>query len=269
MGLVCGRNRRQIYQTSDRREAVPSTVIWNREDVMLDRQRVLSSGFRSRTALFLSISLLSCAPRLVRSGVRRRNANNSRACQGGRHGSRAPSIATSPVFHVFSPLPAKNGTGLRTIRSTVLASSKRGKGSVRFLSDEERERLLAETVKDPQLHTFSVLALATASRAGELWNLKWCDVDLKDGRLLLRETEHAEPRTAWVRGEALRLLAEYGKVRRLNDDPVFVSVTGKQYRYAKPFSAACEAAGVRNFTSMGFGTARRLTLRARGRRSSS
>jgi integrase len=128
---------------------------------------------------------------------------------------------------------------------------KEGKGSVRFLSDEERERLLAETVKDPQLHTFTVLALSTASRAGELWNLKWSDVDLKDGRLLLRETKNAEPRTAWVGGEALRLLAEHGKVRRLDDDRVFVSVTGKQYRYDKPFSAACEAAGVKEFTFHG------------------
>lgn len=101
------------------------------------------------------------------------------------------------------------------------------------------------------MHTFTVLALAMASRAGELWNLKWSDVDLKDGRLLLRETKNAEPRTAWAGGEALRLLAEHGKVRRLDDDRVFVSVTGKQYRYDKPFSAACEAAGVKDFTFHG------------------
>jgi integrase len=123
--------------------------------------------------------------------------------------------------------------------------------SLPLLSDEERERLLAETVKDPQLHTFTVLALATASRAGELWNLEWSDVDLKAGRLLLRETKNAEPRSAWVSGEALRLLAEHGKVRRPADDRVFVSVTGKQYRYDKPFFAACEAADVKNFTFHG------------------
>ena len=66
--------------------------------------------------------------------------------------------------------------------------------------------MLAETVKDSQLHTFTILALATASRAGELWRLNWADVDLKEGRLLLRQTKNAEPRSAWVRGEALRLL---------------------------------------------------------------
>ncbi len=106
-------------------------------------------------------------------------------------------------------------------------------GHVRFLSEDERVGLLAATVKDPQLHTFTLVALSTAARAGELWNLSWRDVDLKEGRLLLRETKNSQPRTAWVHGEALRLLAEHGKVRRLGDDRVFVSKTGKRYRYEK------------------------------------
>ena len=110
--------------------------------------------------------------------------------------------------------------------------------------------MLAETSKDPQLHTFSVLALATASRAGELWNLSWSDVGLKEGRLLLRKTKNAEPRSAWVHGEALRLLRDH-RERLLSDDRVFVSVTGKRYRYDKPFDAACEVAKVNNFTFHG------------------
>lgn len=121
-------------------------------------------------------------------------------------------------------------------------------GRVRFLSEDERVGLLAETVKDPQLHTFTLVALSTAARAGELWNLSWRDVDLKEGRLLLRKTKNSQPRTAWVHGEALRLLAEHGKVRRLGDDRVFVSKTGKRYRYEKDFRAACVAANVRDFT---------------------
>jgi integrase len=61
-----------------------------------------------------------------------------------------------------------------------------GRGRVRFLSEDERKRLLKETAKDATLHTFVVLALSTAARAGELWNLSWSDVDLSEGRLLLR-----------------------------------------------------------------------------------
>ena len=121
------------------------------------------------------------------------------------------------------------------------------RGRVRFLSEEERTALLRETVKDPVLHTFVVLALSTAARAGELWNLTWQDVDLKDGRLLFRITKNATPRMAWLHAEARRLLAEHGTVRRLGNNWVFVSPTGRRYRYEKVFRAACEAAGIEGF----------------------
>lgn len=128
---------------------------------------------------------------------------------------------------------------------------KEGPGRVRYLSEEERGRLLAETAKDPQLHTLVVLALSTAARAGELLGLTWRDVDLKDGRLLLRKTKNSQPRAVWLHGEALRLLKEHGKVRRLDDDRVFRSVKGKRYDYRESFEAACAAAEVKDFTFHG------------------
>ena len=121
------------------------------------------------------------------------------------------------------------------------------RGRVRFLSEDERTRLLEETAKDPVLHAFVVFALSTASRAGEIWHLRWSDIDLKDGRVLLRITKNASPRMAWLHGEALRLLTEHGKVRRLGDDRVFVSQTGKRYRYDKAFAEACERAKLEDF----------------------
>jgi integrase len=122
-----------------------------------------------------------------------------------------------------------------------------GRGRVRYLSEDERKRLLTETAKDAILHTFVVLALATAARAGELWNLRWGDVELREGQLLLRVTKNAQPRSAWVQGEALRLLEQHGKVRRLGDDRVFVSPKGRRYRYQTGFVAACRAANVQGF----------------------
>ena len=121
------------------------------------------------------------------------------------------------------------------------------RGRVRYLTADERERLLAETAKDPVLHTFAVLALSTAARAGELLRLRWSDVDLKEQRLLFRVTKNAEPRAVWIHGEALRLLKEHGKVRRLDDDRVFTNGAGGPYEYAKAFKAACAAAKVENF----------------------
>jgi integrase len=132
-----------------------------------------------------------------------------------------------------------------------VAKLKEGPGRMRFLSQDERVRLLAETAKDAQLHTFVVLALSTAARAGELWNLRWRDVDLDGGRMHLQVTKNAQPRTAWINGEALRLLEAHGERGKKAEARVFASVKGRRYRYDKPFTAACQAAQIKDFTFHG------------------
>ncbi len=107
-----------------------------------------------------------------------------------------------------------------------VAKLRQGSGRIRVLSDVERRALLAETEKDPTLHTFVVIALSTACRAGELQKLTWGDVDLKTGRLLFRETKNEEPRTAWVQGNAMLLLKEHARVRKIKGDAVFENASG-------------------------------------------
>ena len=121
------------------------------------------------------------------------------------------------------------------------------KGRVRYLSDDERTKLLTETHKDKTLHCLVVLALSTAARAGELLKLQWRDVDLKEGRLLFRVTKNAQPRAVWLHGEALRLIKERAKVRAIHNSAVFPGATRGEYDYKKPFAAALEAAGILDF----------------------
>jgi integrase len=132
-----------------------------------------------------------------------------------------------------------------------------GKGRVRYLSTDERAALLEETAESPTLHTFVVIALSTACRAGELVNLRWLDVDLQEGRLLFRETKNAEPRVAWLHGEAMRLLTEHAKARPTEsedetppkgaDRRVFEGADKGAYDYLTPFKGAVQAAGLKNF----------------------
>lgn len=131
---------------------------------------------------------------------------------------------------------------------TGVSKLKEGKGRVRHLSEDERKRLLAETAKDPVLHLFVVTALGTACRAGELLKLRWSDVDLKEGQMLFRDTKNSEPRTAWLHGEALRLMKERAKVRNIKNDLVFPGQKAKgKYQYHKLFVKACTAANVHEF----------------------
>jgi integrase len=160
--------------------------------------------------------------------------------------SRSVNLSLAHLSHVLS-IARKEWHWIGHNPFEGVGKLREGRGRVRFLSEDERAALLRETAKNPVLHTFVVLALCTAARAGELWNLKWQDVDLKEGRLLLRFTKNATPRTAWLHAEAKRLLSEHGKIRRLGDNWVFVSATGRRYRYEKVFNAACEAAGIEGF----------------------
>jgi integrase len=117
------------------------------------------------------------------------------------------------------------------------------KGRIRYLSDDEREALLKETAKDAVLHAFVVIALSTACRAGELRKLKWQDVDLPRGLVTFQETKNDEPRSVWLHGDALKLLREHAKVRKLRGVHVFENASGRGlYDYRKGFMKAVAAA---------------------------
>ena len=113
---------------------------------------------------------------------------------------------------------------------------KEPRGRVRFLSDDEfdeagnvvkqgeRTRLLAacKTHSD-QFYTIVVLALSTGARQGEILNLRWRDVDLQRGIIILEETKNSERRAIPLQGHALELVREMSKLRRINTDLLFPS----------------------------------------------
>ena len=85
-----------------------------------------------------------------------------------------------------------------------VSKPKEPRGRVRFLSDEERQRLLesCKVSSNPYLYIIVVLALSTGARRGELLNLCWAEVDLKRGVLTFRETKNGETRVVPVTGYA-------------------------------------------------------------------
>jgi integrase len=78
-----------------------------------------------------------------------------------------------------------------------VSKPKQPRGRGRFLSDEERTRLLVacQASRNPHLYLVVVLALSCGARKGELVSLRWPDVDLKRGTLPFHETKNGARRT--------------------------------------------------------------------------
>ena len=86
------------------------------------------------------------------------------------------------------------------------------RGRVRFLSDDERTRLLAACteINSEFIYPLVVLALSTGARHGELINLQWKDVDFKRKAIVLQDTKNGERRVLPLAHHALELMqAQY------------------------------------------------------------
>jgi integrase len=130
-------------------------------------------------------------------------------------------------------------------------SPKLPRGRVRFLGDDERTKLL-NACKDSSntwLYLCVILALSSGMRQGELMGLKWQDVNLKDGYIILHETKNGERRRVPLSGLALSLLQEHAKVRRLDTDLLFPGKIhkNKPIDLRKPFENALKAAEINDF----------------------
>lgn len=104
-----------------------------------------------------------------------------------------------------------------------VSKPKESRGRVRFLSDDERPRLLqaCKESSNPFLYPVTVLAISTGMRSGEIMGLTWDVIDLSKGRLILHETKNGERRAVAITGHALDLLTEMNKVRRIDTALLF------------------------------------------------
>jgi len=85
----------------------------------------------------------------------------------------------------------------------------------RFLSEEEAEALLAEcrkrTTSRNWIYPIVLLALSTGMRAGEIFSLKWQDVDFENGIIHVRDPKNSKNRIAYMSDELRAVLIEHQK----------------------------------------------------------
>lgn len=134
-----------------------------------------------------------------------------------------------------------------------LTKPKESSGRVRFLDDDERDRLLAacRISPHPDLYLAVVLSLTTGARQSEIMTLRWSQIDFKRRVITLHETKNGEQRALPLVGEAHTLLQARAKVRSIADDRIFPpsdkSRTGEHLNLRAPWEAALKAANIADF----------------------
>ena len=124
------------------------------------------------------------------------------------------------------------------------------RGRVRFLSDDERERLLAacRTSYNPYLYIAVVLSLSTGARKMEILGLCWRDVDFQRQTITLHHTKNGERRVLPLKGHALELTQQYFNERNMGSDFVFPSRNGKNpFDLRRAWTSALKESNIPNF----------------------
>ncbi len=155
----------------------------------------------------------------------------------------------SALSHAFT-LAVKEWGWLEDSPLRKVTKPKQPRGRVRFLDEEERECLLlaCKESPNPYLYPVVVLALSSGMRQAEIMTLRWSDVDLQKGRIILHHTKNGERRAVPLAGLALQLLRDLEKIRRIDTTLIFPSTSLKQpvdLRF--PWEKALKASKIEDF----------------------
>ena len=153
------------------------------------------------------------------------------------------------LSHAFS-LGVKDWQWLDDSPMRKVSKPREPRGRERFLSDDERNRLLlaCKASSSRFLYIVVVLALSTGMRRGEIMGLRWTQIDLQRGRILLYETKNGTSRAVPLTGLAHSLVYDIANVRRIDTDLVFYGEVGNQpVDLTKPWTTASAKAKLADF----------------------
>lgn len=115
---------------------------------------------------------------------------------------------------------------------------------VRYLTDVEIEILL--NCCYGHIKSIVIVALTTGMRKGEILNLKWQDIDLRNRVITIRDTKNNESRTIHMNETLYEMLRSLGP--EIGEQYVFVKEDGKPFGDIRTgFRAALRRAGIKNF----------------------
>ncbi len=114
----------------------------------------------------------------------------------------------------------------------------------RFLTTDEVIYLLNELKKhSKQIYVMALLSLKTGMRAGEIFNLKFCDIDLVHKIIHIRDPKNVEDRTAYITSDIEEILNKQGSAENF----IFVDKNGKKIcSVSKTFFRIVDKIGLNN-----------------------
>jgi integrase len=117
-------------------------------------------------------------------------------------------------------------------------------GRTRHLDPKELQKLLLAC--PAWLRPIVGMAVSTGMRRGELMRIRWRDVDIPGGRILLSVTKNGKPRFAYLNQLANQVIESLDSATRLASELLFPNVTPAQVTVA--FIRACQAADIVDFS---------------------
>ena len=147
------------------------------------------------------------------------------------------------LFHKANDWGWVDDGTLRAVRKVKML--KEPAGRLRYLSPDEVQRLLAEC-RNPLLKAVVTVALNTGMRQGEILGLKWENVDLRNGFILIGHSKNGDRREIPINGAVRDVLG--GIVRRIDSGFVFCDGQGMAFKGGRnAFVNACRRAGLHDF----------------------
>jgi len=155
------------------------------------------------------------------------------------------------LSHVFTKA-VKNYRWIGKTPFTQVEKEAEPKGRVRFLSDDERNRLLdaCKLSRNAHLYLVVLMAISTGARKNEIMGLAWENVSFDLKRIILVDTKNGDTRAVPLTGEAFKLLKEHSKVRRIDTPLVFprAGIKGKgSISIRTAWDNAVKVANIENF----------------------
>lgn len=130
-----------------------------------------------------------------------------------------------------------------------VAKAKEPRGRVRFLSDAEREALLAAAAREQGKPMFLIIlfAIATGARKSEILNLKKRDVDFERGVAVAYDTKNGDPRQLYLSQGLCGLLSDYLAHQLVRSPFVFAARTGGAMDISREWDRVRSRAGLHDF----------------------